>query len=315
MECDVSVSEHVHRVISAIGQKFPGCPVRGVFHSAVVLHDGLIETLDRSLYEKVLKPKVQGVLNLHHATLQCELHYFVCYSSISAFLGNASQTNYAAANTFLDMFCHYRRKLGLPGQSINWGALNLGLLLNKDHFQQFLEAKGMMVMDVAEILRSLEQCLLINQPQQVVCRFHFRNLRFNILSQNASMTMRLSVLVDEALQKSKETDIQATQAESVSPKEYAISLLTQTIGMDPSELKDDSLLSSLGVDSMQAMTLQNLIFQARGVNVPLVKLLDPNATLSTVVAVLSEGAEGENVSADAVTSNSTIEMEGLSTRL
>ena len=315
MECDVSVSEHVHRVISAIVQKFPGCPVRGVFHSAVVLHDGLIETLDRSLYEKVLKPKVQGVLNLHHATLQCELHYFVCYSSISAFLGNASQTNYAAANTFLDIFCHYRRKLGLPGQSINWGALNLGLLLNKDHFQQFLEAKGMMVMDVAEILRSLEQCLLINQPQQVVCRFHFRNLRFNILSQNASMTMRLSVLVDEALQKSKETDIQATQAESVSPKEYAISLLTQTIGMDPSELKDDSLLSSLGVDSMQAMTLQNLIFQARGVNVPLVKLLDPNATLSTVVAVLSEGAEGENVSVDAVRSNSTIEMEGLSTRL
>ncbi|XP_042255630.1 highly reducing polyketide synthase cm3B-like [Thunnus maccoyii] len=296
MECDISVSDHVHKVISVISLKFPGCPIRGVFHSAVVLHDGLIETLDRSLYEKVLKPKINGALNLHHATLCCELDYFVCYSSISAFLGNASQTNYAAANAFLDMFCQYRRKLGLPGQSINWGALNLGLLLNKEHIQQFLEAKGIMVLDVAEIHQSLEQCLVLNRPQQAVCRFHFRNLRYNILSQNAALTMRLSALVEEAFQKSKETDSQTKQTKSVSPKNYIVSLLTETIGMDMSELKDESLLSYLGIDSMQAMTLQNLIFQGRGVNVPLVMLLDPNATLSTVVAFLSEEAGDENVS-------------------
>ncbi|XP_039982779.1 reducing polyketide synthase PKS1-like isoform X2 [Xiphias gladius] len=309
MECDISVSEHVQKVISVIGQKFPGCPVRGVFHSAVVLHDGLIETLDRSLYEKVLKPKVSGALNLHHATQHCQLDYFVCYSSISAFLGNASQTNYAAANTFLDMFCQYRRKLGLPGQSINWGALNLGLLLNKAHFQRFLEVKGMMVLHVAEIHKSLEQCLVLNRPQQAVCRFHFRNIRYNILSQNAALTMRLSALVEEAFQKSKETDSQTKQAKSVSPKEYVVSLLSETIGMDRSELDDESPLSSLGIDSMQAMTLQNLIFQERGVNVPLVKLLDPNATLSTVVAVLSEGAECENFSNNPVSNNSTEDME------
>ncbi|XP_042366710.1 highly reducing polyketide synthase pks5-like [Plectropomus leopardus] len=296
MECDISVSESVHKVISVIGKKFHGCPIRGVFHSAVVLHDGLIETLDRSLYEKVLKPKVNGALNLHHATKHCQLDYFVCYSSISAFLGNASQTNYAAANTFLDMFCQYRRKLGLHGQSINWGALNLGLLLNKEHFQRFLEAKGMMVLDVAEIHKSLEQCLVLNRPQQAVCRFHFRNIRYNILSQNVALTLRLSALVEEAFQKSKETDSQTKQAESVSPKEYVISLLCETIGMDKSELRDESPLLSLGIDSMQAMTLQNLMFQERGVNVPLVKLLDPNATISTVVAILSLESEDESFS-------------------
>uniref|UniRef100_A0A3Q0QW49 Fatty acid synthase 2 n=1 Tax=Amphilophus citrinellus TaxID=61819 RepID=A0A3Q0QW49_AMPCI len=284
MECDISVSTNVHKVINAIGQKFPGCPIRGVFHSAVVLHDGLIEGLNRSLYEKVFRPKVNGVMNLHHATKHCPLDYFVCYSSISAFLGNASQTNYAAANTFLDLFCQYRHKLGLPGQSINWGALNLGLLLNKEHFQRFLEAKGMMVLDVAEIYQSLEQCLVLNRPQQAVCRFHFRNIRYNVLSQNKALTMRLSAIVEAAFQKSKETDFQNKDVVSVSPKVYVVSLLSETIGMDQRELKDDLPLSSLGIDSMQAMTLQNLIFQGRGVNVPLVKLLDPNATLHRVYA-------------------------------
>ncbi|XP_069015473.1 phenolphthiocerol/phthiocerol polyketide synthase subunit C [Embiotoca jacksoni] len=309
MECDISVSEHVHKVISVIGQKFPQCPIRGVFHSAVVLHDGLIETLDRSLYEKVFRPKVNGALNLHHATQHCRLDYFVCYSSISAFLGNASQTNYAAANTFLDMFCQYRRKVGLPGQSINWGALNLGLLLNKEHFQRFLEAKGMMVLDVAEIHKGLEQCLILNRPQQAVCRFHFKNIRYNVLSQNSSLTLRLSALVEDAFQKSKETDSQTKQPPTVSPKDYVISLLCETVGMDQSELKDESPLSSLGIDSMQAMTLQNLIFRDRGLNVPLVKLLDPNATISTVVALLSEGAEcfGENEESE--------DMDDVSTRL
>lgn len=287
MECDVSVSESVNKVVSAIGQKFPGCPIRGVFHSAVVLHDGLIETLDLSLYEKVFRPKVNGVLNLHHATKKFNLDYFVCYSSISAFLGNASQTNYAAANTFLDMFCHYRRKLGLPGQSINWGALNLGLLLNKEHLQRFLEAKGILVLDVPEIHQCLEKCLVLNRPQQAVCRFDFRNIRYNILSQNAALANRLSELVNEALQKSKESE-QTKETQAVSPREYVISLLSETIGMDRSELRDESPLSSLGIDSMQAMTVQNLIFQEKGVNLPLVKLLDPNATISSVIGLLSE---------------------------
>ncbi|KAM4605945.1 phthioceranic/hydroxyphthioceranic acid synthase-like [Polymixia lowei] len=314
MECDVSVSDHVHKAISAIGQKFPASPIRGVFHSAVVLHDGLIETLDKSLYEKVLKPKVNGILNLHHATMHCQLDYFVCYSSISAFLGNASQTNYAAANTFLDTFCQYRRRLGLPGQSINWGAMNLGLLLNKEHFQRFLEAKGMMVMDVSDVQKSLEECLLLNRPQQVVCRFHFKNIRYNVLSQNPSLTMRLSALVEEAFQNSNEADSQIKQTDAVSPEEYVKSLLSETIGIDKSELNDELSLSSLGIDSMQAMTLQNLIYQERGVNVPLVKLLDPNATLSTMVDILNEEGGGENYDNDQW-SLLAEDMDATSTRL
>lgn len=304
MECDISEPELVIKAVSSIGQKFPDCPIRGVFHSAVVLHDGLIETLNLSLYEKVFKPKVNGALNLHNATIHCQLDYFVCYSSVSSFLGNASQTNYAAANTFLDLFCHYRRKLGLAGQSINWGALNLGLLLNKEHFQRFLEARGIMVLDVGEIYKSLEQCLILNQPQQAICRFHFKNIRYNILSQNAALSQRLTALVNEAYQKGQETENESKQPNSVSPKGYVKFLLSETIGMDQSELKDESLLSSLGVDSMQAMTLQNLIFQERGLNVPLMKMLDPNATISTVVAILSEVNEGEtpNVETDESTS-------------
>ncbi|XP_072534904.1 phthioceranic/hydroxyphthioceranic acid synthase [Salminus brasiliensis] len=294
LQCDVSVLEHVHQSVAQISKLFPSNPIKGVFHSAVVLHDGLIESLNKSLYEKVMRPKVNGVINLHHATKHCNLDYFVCYSSISAFLGNASQTNYASANTFMDTFCQYRRNIGLPGQSINWGALNLGLLLNKDHFQRFLEAKGMMVLEVTEIHESLEQCLLINKPQQAVCRFNFKNIRYNVLSQNKSLTMRLSALVEEGLKKANMIDSRLEQTNTVSsPNEYIKSVISETIGVEQDELNDDTPLSTLGLDSMLAMTLQNLIFQEKGVNIPLVNLLDPDITLSDLVKMLSEG-ENEN---------------------
>lgn len=290
LQCDVSLSEQVQQAVVQIGKLFPSSPIKGVFHSAVVLHDGLIESLDKSLYEKVMRPKVNGVINLHHATKHCNLDYFVCYSSISAFIGNASQTNYAAANTFLDSFCQYRRNIGLPGQSINWGGLNLGLLLNKDHFKRFLEAKGIMLMEVPEILESLEQSLAINKPQQVICKFNFINKWNNVLGQNKSLSARLSRLIEEDVKKAKMT-ISKSEHPITSPREYMMSMISEMIAIERDELNDDVHLVELGIDSMLAMTLQNHLFIDKAINVPLVTLLDPNSTLSTLIKIL----EGNSV--------------------
>ncbi|XP_076826780.1 phenolphthiocerol/phthiocerol polyketide synthase subunit C [Brachyhypopomus gauderio] len=290
LQCDVSVSEQVVEAFAVIGQKFPSCPIKGVFHSAAVLHDGLLETLDKSLFEKVLRPKVSGALNLHFATLNSHIDYFVCYSSISSFIGNASQANYAAANSFLDTLCHYRRNLGLAGQSINWGPLNLGLLLNKEGFQKFLEAKGLMIMELPEIHEALKQCLLANKPQQVICKFNYRNLRNNVLSQNASLKVRLTTLVERELENKV---IYGPMKELQSSlDDYVRGILSDICNVAADDVEDETVLASVGIDSMLAMTMQNQMFQETGVNVPLVALLDPNSTLSSLIKHLKEANNG-----------------------
>ncbi|NXI35117.1 AFT91 synthase, partial [Galbula dea] len=121
VQCDVTSSSDVEKAFQSIVNIFAGSPIKGVFQSAVVLHDGRLEVLNLADFQKVLSPKVAGTLNLHWATRGQQLDYFVCYSSVTSFLGNSTQTNYAAANSFLDVFCCYRRNCGLSGQSINWG--------------------------------------------------------------------------------------------------------------------------------------------------------------------------------------------------
>uniref|UniRef100_A0A3Q2NRI6 Mycocerosic acid synthase-like n=1 Tax=Fundulus heteroclitus TaxID=8078 RepID=A0A3Q2NRI6_FUNHE len=281
LQCDVSESTQVEDAITNIGRRFPSCPIKGVFHSAAVLHDALIESLDESLFRKVLKPKVNGTLNLHFATFHNKLDVFVCFSSISSFIGNASQCNYAAANSFLDTFCHYRRNLGLAGQSINWGPLNLGLLLNKGHFQRFLEAKGMMTMAVQEIHETLKKCLLMNRPQQGICKFNFKNLNLNVLSQNPSLRERMASLVETAL-KDEIHETPKGERSLTTPETLRI-IVSEILNVNADKVDDESCLSAMGIDSMLAMTLQNKIYQETEINVPLVTILDPNTTLATLV--------------------------------
>lgn len=291
LQCDVSILQQVEQAISSIGQIFPSFPIKGVFHSAVVLQDGILERFNRSIYEVVLKPKVNGALNLHHATKHCTLDYFVCYSSVASFIGSPFQSNYAAANSFLDNFCHYRRHLGLAAQSINWGALNLGLLLNKDHLQKMLEMRGLMLLELNEIQQCLQDCLLINMPQQLICKFNFKNIASHSYSHNASLGLRLASLVKENLGNHKGPEGPVFEHSHQSPSEYVRSVLSETLDTKPEELADDTLLSALGIDSMLAMTLQNVFSKGRGMTIPLVRFLDPNSTMGTLVTMMTQLAD------------------------
>ena len=50
------------------------------------------------------------------------LDWFCSFSSAAALVGSPGQGAYAAANSWLDAFAHWRRAQGLPGTAIAWGA-------------------------------------------------------------------------------------------------------------------------------------------------------------------------------------------------
>jgi acyl carrier protein len=99
-----------------------GHPLRGVFHAAGVLDDGVLAHQRWDRMQSAMAAKVRGAWNLHTATLGCPLEAFVLFSSAASLLGSSGQASHAAGNAFLDALAHLRKSQGLPGLSIGWGA-------------------------------------------------------------------------------------------------------------------------------------------------------------------------------------------------
>jgi acyl transferase domain-containing protein/acyl carrier protein len=114
--CDVSLEEQLEELLASVPAEHP---LSTVIHTAGVLDDGVIESLDGERLARVMAPKVGAALNLHELAGDAELIFF---SSAAATMGSPGQGNYAAANAFLDALAAYRRAQGLPGTSLAWGA-------------------------------------------------------------------------------------------------------------------------------------------------------------------------------------------------
>lgn len=119
---DVAVADDVHRILADIASGH--APLRGIVHAAGVIDDALITAQTRESMQRVLTVKVLGAYNLHAATIGRPLDFFVLFSSMTSVLGTAGQANYAAGNAFMDGLANYRRSLGMPALSINWGAFS-----------------------------------------------------------------------------------------------------------------------------------------------------------------------------------------------
>ncbi|GAB1193655.1 hypothetical protein APSETT444_002876 [Aspergillus pseudonomiae] len=107
-----------------------------------------------------LSPKVQGTWNLHNSVLQEDLDFFVLFSSAVGICGHGSQANYAAANTFLDGFTQYRRRLGLPSSVIALGAVGeTGLVAREAKVMQAMQSIGIWLLNEDEVLEGLKKCI------------------------------------------------------------------------------------------------------------------------------------------------------------
>ena len=121
VECgDVAACETADRLVAAATAT--GLPVRGVLHAAAVVEDATLSNITDDLIDRDWAPKVYGAWNLHHATTDQPLDWFCSFSSAAALLGSRGQGAYAAANSWLDGFTHWRRAQGLPASAIAWGA-------------------------------------------------------------------------------------------------------------------------------------------------------------------------------------------------
>jgi len=99
--------------------------IHGVIHAAGTPGGGLLQVKSREVAEPVLAPKVRGALvlaEIFSGEAGSALDLFALTSTITVLLPQVGQTDYVAANAFLDAFAAVRARAGQAAVAINWDA-------------------------------------------------------------------------------------------------------------------------------------------------------------------------------------------------
>jgi NADPH:quinone reductase-like Zn-dependent oxidoreductase len=173
--CDVADRDGMAEVLARVPAEHP---LTAVVHTAGVLDDGPVQSLDGARLAGVLAPKVSGAWNLHELTRQDDLSAFVLFSSVSGVIGNAGQAGYAAANTFLDALSRHRAALGLPSASLAyspWTGGGMAARLERVHLDRMART-GVLPITPEQGLELLESALRTGLPEVVAARLDLARL-------------------------------------------------------------------------------------------------------------------------------------------
>ncbi|MEU6237314.1 SDR family NAD(P)-dependent oxidoreductase, partial [Kitasatospora sp. NPDC047058] len=275
-----------------------------VVHAAGTAGDGFLLRKPAAVFRATLSPKVDGAAALDAAT-RADRPTMVLFSSTTALFGSAGQSDYTAANLYLDGFAAWRAKAGLPTVTVNWTDW-IGTGMAADHGVQRDQGFFRSV-EIEDGLTGHHAALRSGRTQVIVGEINYdmlAGLDTEVLrARMASAPIRLG----EATRKTV-ADRASTAARAAAHPTAATVRLTGRPEGDYSELERTlgqlwgaefglaevdvfAGLFDLGGDSLLALRLTNSVQKALGVRLTIADLF-VHLTVADLAAHLA-GADGD----------------------
>ncbi|MGW7688970.1 type I polyketide synthase [Streptomyces asiaticus] len=292
--CDVADRDALAEVLA----RMPGGRgVTGVVHAAGVLDDATVASLTPERVDAVLRAKVAGAWNLHELTRRHDVAMFALFSSAAGVLGSAGQANYAAANTFLDGLAAHRRALGLAGVSLAWGmwAERSGMTEHLGEADLSRMARvGVVPFSSDEGLRLFDAAHTLAESLVVPARLD--------TGAPAAVGTAVPPMLKGLIRRSVPARRTLNHAEAVRAVDQATEWRQRLLGMSPADrghtvlelihtqvmavlghatpdaVEPDRAFKDLGLDSLTAVELRNLLSATTGLRLPATLAFDyPNS--------------------------------------
>ncbi|KAM3423467.1 hypothetical protein BST61_g897 [Cercospora zeina] len=278
---DVSSKADVERAVIS-----SAVPVLGAVQGAMALQDFRFGKLSLDQWHGAARPKIQGTLNLHDALAGQPVEWFVMLSSIAATIGNATQANYCAGNTFMDFFARHRRQQGLPATSVALTMVHeVGFVSQDEKIEQGLGRSGLVGLNEKEFIDLMEMAML-PQPGPtwsgdnhatalLVSGLDPAKLSPDVLTSGNRFWQqsRLGPLAVALEEKSAERSGNGDPGSGLghdleSVMEVVREYLAKTFMITAEDVDDSKPLIDFGMDSMIAISLRNWVFATYDVKIP-----------------------------------------------
>ncbi|WP_321861663.1 type I polyketide synthase [Burkholderia cenocepacia] len=278
-QADVARAADTHALIEQIGAELP--PLKGVFHCAGNLDDGVLAQMDWDKFARTTGPKVLGGWALHAQTRHLPLDHFVLFSSVLSVTGAMGQANYVASNAFLDGLAEYRRRLGLPAQTINWGPWGgaglatesgeRGEAIWRARGTEYIDAEDGIALLHAILARGLQQGVVtITEWPQWAAQYSKRPALLERLVRGAA-AQAANALFTRAQVDARLGAVPDSERRDV--LRDIVSQMVRAVLEIKGEFDATQPLRELGLDSLMAITLINQLDAAVGVRLPAAAML------------------------------------------
>ncbi|SCG58270.1 type I polyketide synthase [Micromonospora halophytica] len=317
--CDAADPDALAALLAGVPEAHP---LTAVVHAAGVLDDGVLESMTPDRIDAVAVPKIDAAWHLHRLTEGHDLAAFVLFSSAAATLGSAGQSNYAAANAFLDALAAHRRARGLAGISLAWGLWEqasgmTGHLADAD--VRRIAEQGAAGLATGQALDLFDAAWRLDAAAVVPMRLDVGTLRTQ--AESGALAPMLRALVRVPLRRS--ADAAGTRTGGVplgqrvaglaGPERLKVVLdvvranIAAVLGHAGADAVDPGrLFTDLGFDSLTAVDLRNRLNALSGLRLPATLVFDyPTPT------ALAERLAGE-IAADAAPSTQPL-FQGIDT--
>lgn len=248
-------------------------------------------------YRKAVRPKVQGSWNLHKALEHKNLDFFVMLSSLSGVFGIPSQSNYGAGNTFQDALARHRVNKGLHGAALDLGVVNsIGYLVDHKDYLERLRRQGYHILEEEDVMTAIESSILSNPQEQMLLGANGTNTDESLDARFWSIPCRPKNSGADVAVKTASSDLggvlmAATTLEDA--VQAVVDTLTQKLSdifmIDPANIDPASSVLDLGVDSLVAVEVRNLLALRAGAEVSIFDIMQggPLSALAKKVATKS----------------------------
>jgi myxalamid-type polyketide synthase MxaE and MxaD len=293
---DVADEGDVDRAIAEIDETMP--PLSGLVHAAGVVDDGVLAQLDVARWRRVVEPKLLGAWNLHRATREHPLSFFVTYSSAVGVLGAPGQGNYAAGNAFLDALAEYRAARGLPATSLAWGPwAEIGMAAQAANRGGRAAALGIMSLTPAQGAEVLERAIALPGTTAILpvdwSRFGEVAREWPLLRDLVAARAEQVMTVERSSTAVRARILALPSAERADAVQvYLRELVARALGGELTGVSTDTSLVALGLDSLKAMELKNRLASDLGITLPMVRLLEGPSIRQLAELLVSDLPDG-----------------------
>jgi thioester reductase-like protein len=299
---DITDAGQTRQLLEQVRKTRP--PIAGIFHAAVAYADDMALRMTREKFDECALPKMLGAWNLHQLTAQDPLRWFVLYSSISTVIANPGQSNYVAANLFLDSLALARRRRGLPATVIAWDRIrDTGQVARNKELGDYLDRLGCPGLTNEDAFFGFGRAL-----SNDAIRLALSNVQFSVWAKSAGPNAQLGrfshLMGDQGDGEEEEQSQRIRQDIFAAAPEDRLALvetfLTEQIArvlrIPPKRVSRTMPLNQQGLDSLMAVELLSLIEGRLAISIPTTNMMDA-PTIPKLSVFLLELVTGEKSSA------------------